>query len=90
MLLTGHELRHAPFRNANPHRRIGQEMRDNSSLRNVMSENIADLTRRKLLTWLDTSRLWSEHLTGVTDHTDALRILVSLEIALKIAEKDQR
>ena len=87
MLLAGRTFRHSSFY-TNAYRRIGQEMRDNSSLRNVMGENIADLTRRKRLTWLDASRLWSEHLGGVADHGEALRILVSLEIALKIAEMD--
>lgn len=89
LLLAGRSVGHPSFRYANPHLLLGYDMRDNESLRKVISENIADLTHRRLITWMDASRLWSEHLAQAADHTEALRVLVSLEIALKIAEIDQ-
>jgi hypothetical protein len=78
------------LRNANPHRRTGHEMRENKLLRAVISENIADLVNRRLVTWLDPARLWSEHLSGVADHAERMRVLTSLEIALKIRDAEGR
>ena len=68
---------------ADPHHRIGEEMRVNASLRSVVAEAIADLESRGLIDWLSPSRIWADHLSETADNTEAIRILVSLEIALK-------
>lgn len=64
---------------------VGPEMRENRSLRNLIGENIADLERRRLIDWLSPAEIWADHLSGRADRADAIRILVSLEIALKVA-----
>jgi hypothetical protein len=68
--------------------KVGQEMRDNPSLRSVVTENLAALRHRKLLDWVDLDALWKQHLTQEKDHTTVLRVLLSLEITLKLEEME--
>lgn len=64
---------------------VGAEMRENRSLKNLIAENIADLDRRQRIDWVSPAQIWADHLSGRVDRSDAIRILVSLEIALKVA-----
>lgn len=69
-----------------PNPMVGKEMRNNPSLRAVMSENIAELKERKIIDWVDVEAIWEDHLAGRAQHTRALRVLCSLEIALKFSK----
>lgn len=60
-------------------------IRARPDLRAVVDENIGDLARRGIIDWLDVTRVWAEHRRGRANHTDALLLLLSLELFLKSA-----
>ncbi|MBB4067457.1 asparagine synthetase B (glutamine-hydrolyzing) [Salinibacter ruber] len=59
------------------------------SLRSVVRENLTDLKKRDLISWVDIEAIWEEHQSGRVDHTNALDVLTSLEIHLKADTFDQ-
>jgi hypothetical protein len=58
------------------------------SLGEVISENISDLERRKILDGIDLNEIWRQHQSGAKDNNRVIRVLVSLEIALKLQEQN--
>ena len=59
------------------------------SLRSLVRENLTDLKKRDLISWVDIEAIWEEHQSGRVDHTNALDVLTSLEIHLKADTFDQ-
>ena len=64
-------------------------LRTNAALRAVVDENISDLVRRRLVDWLDVERIWRLHRLGRANHTEAILLLTSLELALKAKESPE-
>jgi len=58
------------------------------SLRSVVHENLVDLQKRDLISWVDIEEIWKEHQSGRADHANALDVLTSLEIHLKAGTFD--
>jgi len=61
-------------------------IRERLDLKDFVYENIKDLKRRNLITWLDIEDIWKRHQRKLANHADALLILTALEIYLKIEE----
>lgn len=54
-----------------------------SDVREVIGSSIMDLRSRGIVDWVDIESLWSRHLSGTADFSDALLVLASLEIHCK-------
>ena len=49
--------------------------------------NIQNLKLRGVIDWIDIDALWNQHQRGQANHGDALTLLASLEINLKVQER---
>ena len=65
---------------------INTAVRNNESIRRIVSENLKDLTSRNILPWLNPNKILNEHLKSNRNYGDALQVLASLEIILKSKE----
>ncbi len=65
---------------------FAEAIRRRKDFRTLVCENISDLRRRDLLTWLDLDHLVDEHLRGRCDYSRELTLLTSLEVLLKARE----
>lgn len=59
-------------------------IRERPDLKQVVYENIQDLKRRGIVDWIDIDGIWQRHQRKEANHADALTILASLEIFLKL------
>jgi hypothetical protein len=55
-------------------------------LKTVVYENIQDLKKRKVVDWIDIDGIWRRHQERKANHADALLVLASLEIYLKVKD----
>jgi hypothetical protein len=62
-------------------------LRRPGDLREVVGENLSDLSRRGAVDWLNLEDLWDQHQRGIRNLADALTILAAAEIYLKIGDK---
>jgi hypothetical protein len=62
---------------------FSQRMKIDQQFFDLIRTNIYDLEKRKIIDWIDIVKLFKVHVDGVTDYSDALLVLVSLEIHLK-------
>ena len=62
-------------------------LRERDDLKTLVYENIQDLKRRGVVDWLDIDGIWSRHQRKQANHANALTLLASLEINLKVKEK---
>lgn len=58
-------------------------LRTRSDLKRTVHENLEDLKRRDIVTWLDIDEIWQRHQRRRRNHADALLLLASLEICFK-------
>ena len=65
---------------------INTAIRNNVNIKNIMIENINDLTHRNILPWLNPNKILDDHLKSLADYGDAIQVLASLEIILKSKE----
>ena len=63
-------------------------LRNDDQLKELVHSHLIDLKERQCVEWLDIETLWQDHLTKRFNRGDALMILFSLEINLKIIETD--
>ncbi|RLB71826.1 MAG: hypothetical protein DRH03_05405 [Deltaproteobacteria bacterium] len=59
-------------------------LRRREDLKRVVYENIMDLKHRRIVDWVDIDNLWHQHQKGQGNYADALTLLASLEILLKV------
>jgi len=64
-------------------------IRAHDTVRKAVEECVADLERRRILDWVSPAEILHRHLTRRADHSDALAVLVGLEVNLK-AEEESR
>jgi len=62
---------------------FGQRMKTDKQFYNLIRTNIYELAERKIVDWIDIVKLFKSHVNGEKDYSDALIVLVSLEIHLK-------
>jgi len=62
-------------------------IRKRPDLKNLIKSSIDDLKKRHILDYVNIDKLWSDHISGKSDYSDALLILTSLEIHLKAGKK---
>jgi asparagine synthetase B (glutamine-hydrolysing) len=58
-------------------------IRERSDLRSIFAENLMDLEKRGIIDWISINKIWNAHLMKQGYYSDALIVLVSLEIHLK-------
>ena len=58
-------------------------------LRTLVYENIQDLKKRRIVDWIDIDGIWKRHQDQEENHADTLTLLASLEINLKLSEKNK-
>ncbi|MBN1598554.1 MAG: hypothetical protein JW894_09695 [Bacteroidales bacterium] len=61
---------------------INDFIRNNESLRQIITESLAQLRGRDILPWLNPEDMLKKHMSGKADYGDALQVLASLEIIL--------
>ena len=59
------------------------EIRNNTTFRNLIQDQILDLKKRSIIDWIDFNKLISDHLNNRCDYSKELLSLASLEIHLK-------
>lgn len=52
----------------------------------LVSKNIRELKKRKLLEWIDVEAVFNSHMSNRANHSSALMVLTALEISLKVGE----
>jgi hypothetical protein len=62
---------------------FNEKIRIKKDLRDIVSANIQELKKRKIIDWMDIETILNEHLSSQRDYADALIVLASLEIHLK-------
>ena len=62
-------------------------LRNRKDLKTLIYENIQDLKKRRIVDWIDIDGIWKRHQDRKANHADALTLLASLEIILKVREK---
>ncbi len=62
-------------------------LRNRKDLKTLVYENIQDLKKRSIIDWIDIDGIWKRHQSKQVNHADALTLLTSLEIHLKVSEK---
>jgi hypothetical protein len=62
-------------------------LREREDLKTVIYENIQDLKRRTIVDWIDIDDLWNRHQRRQANCAEALKLLASLEINLKVSER---
>jgi len=58
-------------------------IREKENLKSLFYQNLMDLKQRNLLDWVPIEKIWRDHISGRGRYSDALIVLVSLEIHLK-------
>jgi hypothetical protein len=58
-------------------------LRRRKDLQTTVGENIRDLKKRDIISWIDPEDIWRRHQRRRGNHADALILLASLEICLK-------
>lgn len=66
---------------------FSKSIREKSDLRNTIYSSIMDLKRRKVIDWIDIEDIWKKYINKKVDYSDALIILASLEIHLKVGKE---
>ena len=59
-------------------------LRERDDLKRVVHESLQDLKKRKVVDWVDIDGIWKRHQDQERNHADALTLLTSLEIYLKV------
>lgn len=62
---------------------FNREIRENKTMRKTIQENLRDLERRKIVSWLDLNKIWQDHINKSANYADAIMVLCSLEIQMK-------
>jgi len=62
---------------------FNHQIRENVKMREVFHENLVDLSKRRILYWLDIEKIWKDYLNNNGNYADALIALLSLEIHIK-------
>ncbi|MHC4120745.1 MAG: hypothetical protein ACYSWO_24915 [Planctomycetota bacterium] len=62
---------------------FSEGFRQRKDLIELAEENIADLAKRDIITWVDIEKLWEQHRERIHDHGDSISMIVSAEILLK-------
>lgn len=63
---------------------VDSALRRNVSLRTLADRLITSLTKRRIVNSVDVEKLWKEHRLGSADYGDAISMLISLEVFLRI------
>lgn len=66
---------------------FGKRIENDHQFFNLIRSNINDLAERNIIDWIDILGLFKRHMEGKKDYSDALIVLVSLEIHLKNGKK---
>jgi len=59
-------------------------LRNRKDLKTLVYKNIQDLKQRGIVDWIDIDGIWKRHQARKANHADALTLLTSLEIYLKV------
>jgi len=63
---------------------FGAALRGGSDLKRIVLASLRSLQRRRLVPWIDVDGIWERHQRGAANHADALMLLSSLELNLRI------
>ena len=61
-----------------------QGLRKREDLKTIVYQNLQDLKHRGVVDWIDIDAIWDRHQRKLGNHADALTLLASLEINLKV------
>ena len=64
-----------------------EALRKREDLEALVYQNLQDLKHRGVVDWIDIDRIWDHHQRKLGNHADALTLLASLEINLKVQER---
>lgn len=60
-----------------------RQIRQKPDLKEIISSNVLDLSKRGLVDWIDVTGILGKHMRNEANHGDALVVLASLEVNLK-------
>lgn len=85
------KLRHAMWQNLGYNKNINYVdfkllFDKNQKFQYLIQKNMSDLKKRGIIDWLDISQIFDAHVSGKVNHIDALLVLTSLEIHLKVGK----
>ena len=66
---------------------VDRRLREKYGLKTSVCENIQNLKLCGVLDWIDIDTIWNRHQHKLANHADALTLLASLEINLKVQER---
>lgn len=61
-------------------------IRGHHDINELVYRNLQDLKRRRIVDWIDIDSIWQRHIRGRGNYADALTLLASLEINLKVKD----
>ena len=66
---------------------FNEKIRTKKDLKDVIINNVMDLTQRNIIEWIDIEKVLNNHLANKGNYADALIVLASLEVHLKSGMK---
>ncbi len=62
---------------------FNEDLRNNTSLKKLVYNNINDLKNRNIINWIDIDKIWQNHQSRKSNLHRTLMLLTSLEINIK-------